>query len=359
MINLFFRLYDPNEDGASGGGVPAGISTDSDMNFAKAMESSEEPKQEESVSHETPTETVDDKDVKEEDPEFDVGFEEEAGKGNAKYKLSELRQQAKWLHENKEILRGSLKIREEAQKNPTFGKALQTLINKAYNQDGTFNGAEVDGILAKLEAQEAKVENKIEDKTDEIADMENDLQELDADSPHAKILQKNILAAKKIRQELSQALEQNKKFQERLDGLEKFQGNITKEKETAVVNDQVKRLSDLYGKEIGALTDATKSDGYKFVDDNDKADFDRAVRDGVAAKSQSIKSDEDFIKTVKETAKAVYDTMTKRREAWINDYLRKKGALPKEGAPKVEPKRDRTFEEMGALLGDAALTPSQ
>lgn len=362
MIKLY---YDPQEDGAVGGGVEQTKPfNDSSLDIAGAMGEADRS------SEEKPAEIISDKseevksDVKpepkaEDDPEFDVGYEEETGKGNAKYKLSQLRQQAKWLHENKQVIAATFKIREEAQKNPTFGKAMQTLISKAYNEKGEFNGAAVDGILAQLEAKQEKVEEKIEEKADEIADMEKDLQELDEDSPHAKILQKNINAARSMKKQLGEALNQNKAIQERLDKLDKGFSGIEQEKQQAVTSEKVKQLSSLYEKEIGALSDPAKSDGYKFVDETEKSDFDRAVRDAVAAKSEAIKTDEDFVKTVKEAAKSIYDRMNKRREAYVNDYIRKKNGPTKKEEPKVEKKESRSFEEMGALIGDALMTPSQ
>lgn len=321
------------------------IGSETSLNLGEAIgreqETAETPK-------ETPaTETPKEPEAKTpEDPEFEMDWEDEPGKGKAKAKLSELKETAKWIRENKQMVAGTLKIREEAQKNPNFGKALQTLINKSYNEKGEYQGAYVDNVLKQLEGQQEKIEDKIEDKTDDILEMENMLKELDEDSPHAKILKRNISAAKVMRQQLRDALDQNKKFQDRLDGVEKFQKDTISEKENAEKTAQVKRLSGLYDTEIGALTDEAKSDGYKFVDADEKADFDRAVRDAVAANAGAIKSSEEFVKSIKDTAKAVYDKMVKRREAYVNDYLRKKkGPEPKPPA-KEEPKKDtRSFGE--------------
>lgn len=355
--------FDPNEDGAMGGG---GGEMDFASSITTAMDSGDagagDPgaaKSDDSAAHDS--KVVDDKepDVKkaEDDPEFEMDFEEEQGKGKAKYKLSQLRETAKWLKDNGQMVAGTLKIREEAKKNPSFGKALQTLINKSYNEKGEYQGQYVDGILKQLEGQQEKVEKNIEDNDDDIQQMEKMLDDLEQDSPHAQILKRNISAAKKLRENLTSALDQNKKFQERLDNLDKFKDSLVSEKENAVKSEKVKQLSDVYTKEVGALTDAAKSDGYKFVDDDEKSDFDRAVRDGIAAKADAIKTDEEFVKTIKDVAKSVYDRMSKRREAYVNDYLRKKGGITREVAPKKDEKQgSRSFEEMGNLIGDAAFS---
>lgn len=327
---------EPTEQESQSGSVVQGA-VDFSLDLGDSIGDSQEPKIENDPKvEEKPVDKPAD------DPEFDMDWEDEPGKGKAKAKLSELRETAKWLRENKQMVAGTLKIREEAQKNPNFGKALQTLINRSYDEKGTYNGTYVDKVLAQLEAREDVIEDKIDDKTDDILEMERMLKELDEESPHAQILKRNINAAKGMRQQLKDALDQNKKFQERLDGVEKFQKDVVTEKETAAKTEQVKRLSSVYDKEIGALTDTAKSDGYKFVDADEKADFDRAVRDAIASKSNAIKTDEEFVKAIKDTAKDVYEKMSKRREAYINDYLKvKKGTGAPKDAPKVEPKKEK------------------
>ena len=352
MFENLIRLM--REDGASeasGGGGGFNL----DLSAAMSKEPEATPAQTETNSSEPSTEPKSEAPKVDDDPEYELDYEEEPGK-KAKTKLSELKATAKWLNDNKQLITGSLKIRDEASKNPAFGKALQTLISQAYDEKGNYNGQAVDSILSKLEAKAEAVQEKIDDKTDDIADMEKMLSDLDEDSPHASILKKNIAAAKSLRAQMSQSLEMNKKLQERLDGLDKFKTELTTKEETKLKDSEVKRLSDTYQKEIGALCDPAKSDGYRFVDTDEQADFDRAVRDSVAQKAEGIKSDAEFVKVVKEAAKAVYDKMSKRREAYVNDYLKKKSGAPKEPEQKTESKKPLTFEDMGAALGEAALT---
>lgn len=82
----------------------------------------------------------------------------------------------------------------------------------------------------------------------------------------------------------------------------------------AIPKDNVKRFSELYNKEIGALTDKDKKDGYKFIDENEAKEFDIAVRNAVAANSAGVNSDEDFVNLIRGTAKVAYDNMSKRRK---------------------------------------------
>lgn len=348
-MKFLLWLYRDN-DGSNGNGGLAGNITDA-LEKAEAAPAEEPAAPAETPAPEKPAAPA-------EDPEIEMEYEEEAGKGKAKVKTSEVRQTMKWLRENKDILGGAMKMHEEATKNPGFGNLLKTIIKNCYDEKGTFNKTYAEGTLKKLEAKEAVIEQKIDDTDDDIKDMETDLAELDAESPQAKILKRNIAALKTGRGQLREALKQNKTLQDRLDGLDKFKNDLTTEKETTAKTEVVKRISDIFDKEIGAMTAADKKDGYKFIDDDERADFDRAVRDGVAG-TQGITTDDQFVKVTREVAKAVYDKMSKRREGWVNDYLRKKGQLPKDGtAVKPEkPAEPMNFEQMGAAIGDALTAP--
>ena len=346
---IFNRLcMDPNEDGTQGGGADSSGSQDMDLGASinaalnkqdDSPASGSDDKASDDVSR--GTKEIDDKSktAVDDDPEHELDFEEEAGKGKVKCKLSQLKETAKWLHQNKSMIQGTLKIREEASKNPSFGKLLNTVIQKAYNDKGEFQGAYIDNVIKQLEGQQEKVESKIEDTDDDIKEMEKVLEDLDPESPNAMVLQRNINAAKKLRASLNAALDQNKKFQERLDNLDKFKEGLTTEKTEAVKTEKIKQVSALYESEIASLCDASKKEGFRFVDEGEKQDFDRAVRDAVTLKASAIKSDDEFVKVVNEQAKAVYAKMTARREAYVTDYLRKKNGTP-QGKKKEEPKQD-------------------
>jgi hypothetical protein len=113
-------------------------------------------------------------------------------------------------------------------------------------------------------------------------------------------------------------------------------------------NVEVKRLSELYKKEIGALTEKNT-----FMDEDERREFDAAVRNGVAVNSKDVKDDTGFVKLIQATAKAVYDKMSKRRESIVNDYLKKKGQPPKK---EDEPPKKKTEDEdplKGKTMGEA------
>ena len=141
MIDFIRLMRDPGEDGASGGGFS--------LDLGAAM--SREPEAPAPAPDPEPKaagpEAKSDEPKVDDDPEYDLDYEEEPGK-KARTKLSDLKATAKWLHENKQLISGSLKIREEASKNPSFGKALQTLISQAYDKDGNYNEQAVTGILS-------------------------------------------------------------------------------------------------------------------------------------------------------------------------------------------------------------------
>lgn len=299
-------------------------------------------------------------DVKPEDPDYEMDYDGEDGK-KAKMKLSDLRQQAKWLHENRQIINGSLTIRQVANQNPTFKKALELITSKAFNDKGEFQGAQIDNVLKRLESEEVKTEQKIDDTSDDIAEMQKMLEELDQDSPNYRILQRNIAAAQRLQANLNASLEQNKKFQERLDGVEKFNVNITKEKEDGVRTQRVEEIASIYDREFAAMSDESKKDGFKFIDDDEKSDFDAAARKAIAniAASGSIKSDEQFAKVAQEQLKAVYGKFNARREAIVADYHRRKKA-PEKKEVKEEEKPNKPMtnaHDWGAAIADIALTP--
>ena len=98
-----------------------------------------------------------------EDPEHEVDFELEAGKGKAKIKLSELKDTAKWIHENRGTLQSMLKHRQMAAKYPEFGKVMDAVINKSFDGD-KFNGEFVNKTLATLEGKAEKLKKKLRTK---------------------------------------------------------------------------------------------------------------------------------------------------------------------------------------------------
>ena len=298
------------------------------------------------------------------DPETELDFEFEAGKGKAKLKLSELKDTAKWIHQNKGTLASMMKHREMVTKYPEFGKIMETVMEKSFN-GGELNKEFVSKTLAALEGKQEKIEGKIEDKDDLIEEMQRQLEDLDPESPQAKILNKSIIYQKGLKAELRNQMSESKKridaMEAKLNGVEKKHTDFLSEQDKAEQTVEVKRLSEIYSKEVGTLTDKEKKDGYKFIDEDEQKEFDSAVRNSIASNSKDIKSDADFVKLIQSTAKAVYDKMSKRRETWVNDYLKKKGQLPKkdEEKPKKEEEKDPLEgKTMGQLIADHMFSES-
>lgn len=95
-------------------------------------------------------------------------------------------------------------------------------------------------------------------------------------------------------------------------GVNPRQESKESEEEAILTEDSevVRWLSELYNKEIGALTDKEKKDGYKFIDDDEAKKFDMVVRSIIAANAAGVHSEEDFVNLIRGTAKVVYDNMT-------------------------------------------------
>jgi len=368
MMERYFRiLRDPNPEGAAGGAAaavePQSIQEAVIQGFdeqEKAAEAAAGADDAKKASDDAAAKAEAEKKAKEEapeDPEFELDFEEEEGKGKAKAKLSDLKKLAAWEKQNRAVIAGAFGVRSAAAQNPEFGKLLQTVITKAFDDKGVFNKAESERLLgvleAKVEVSEEKIEGKIEGTEDDIKEMEEDLEDLDADSPQAKILKRNIAASRNLRAQLQSARAQNQEFQKRLDGLETNFTADKKQKEESTREAGVTRLSGIFDAEIATLTAEDKQDGLKFFDAEDKADFDRAVRAGVAKRAGECKSDDDFRKVTQEVAKAVHQKMQQRQASYINDYLRKKGKTPLDGAkPPQKPEDPNKDPNEGKSIGE-------
>ena len=289
------------------------------------------------------------------DPEQELDFEIEEGKGKAKLKTSELKDTAKWVHQNRQMLASMLKHREMATKFPEFGKAMNTLIEKSFNGN-ELNTEFVTKTLTALEGKVEKAEEKVEEKDALIDEMQAQLEDLDQDSPQANILKKSIAFQKGLKAEFSKQMAAGQKridaMEAKLNSVEKGQKDFYSEQEKTGQADEEKRLSRMYEKEIGALTSTDKQDGYKFTDEDERKEFDQAVRASVATNSANVKDDESFVKLIQASAKAAYEKMAQRRESWVNEYLKKKGELPKETPKKKEEKKETDPLE-GKTIGEA------
>ncbi len=294
------------------------------------------------------------------DPEHEMDFEVEEGKGKAKMKLSEMKDTAKWIRENGVMINSYLKTREMANKHPEYGKLLNGVITRSFDENGNFNKEFAEKTLATLEGKVGETEDKIEEKDDLIEKMQSQLNDLDPESPQAKVLSDSIVYQKNLKAEFKRQLgEANKKIDEldkKLSTVDKKHAYFLSQQENAETAVEVKRLSGVYEKEIGTLTEGFKKDGFDFDDEDEQKEFDVTVRNGVTVNSKDIKDDAEFVKLIHATAKAVKDKISKRRESSVTKYLSKKGQPPKkeETPKKKEEVNDDPLEgkTMGEVLAE-------
>lgn len=295
------------------------------------------------------------------DPEYEMDFEPEAGKGKLKLKSTQLKLMAKELFQNKNAYNYGLAMMDAGTKHPEFRTMIDKIVAMSFKDLKDFQPEAVTKILSALEGKAEKAEEKIEEKDDLIDEMNNQLDDLDPDSPQAAILKKSIAYQKGLKAQFQKQFGEDQKridaLEAKLNGVEKTHKDFLSEQDKAESAGEVKRLSGMYEKEIGALTSADKKDGYKFTDDDERKEFDTVVRNNVAANSANIKSDEDFVKLIQSSAKVAYDKMAARRESIVNDYLKKKGQVPKkEDEPPKKKEEDKDPNEgktMGEILADS------
>ncbi len=325
MNRLIWRYLDPAEEGAVGGDA-----LDTAIDNASQPETAQE-----NAAPETPAVAakkfawgdVDRRAKTEEDPELDLGYEEEKDgqKVPAKYKLSHIKEQAKWLNDNKNIIRAAMGMNKEFTANPELGKAFNTFWAKIY--DGNkYNPEQVQKFNAMLEGKQEQIETTIDDKTDDIKEMEKLLEELDPESPQAKIMKSNINGLKNTRSQLAETLKANKAMQDKLEGLDKFKTGFEETQKKQKTEAEERQASELFTKEFSSLTSKDRKDGYHVEDADDAKELERLVRDQVAeaARVGSITNDEQFVKAIQSSAKAAFDTISKRNERVVNAYLQKK-----------------------------------
>lgn len=275
-----------------------------------------------------------------EDPEHELDFEFEEGKGNHKLKLSELKDTAKFLHQNRRSLGSSLKIRDMATKNPEFGKLLNNVIEKSFGKDEVYNGEFVSKTLASLDAKAEKIDEKIDEQDDDIKKAEELLNsdDIDPDSVQAQVLKSNIAAMKSTKAQLTKALKKIDDVSAKFGDVEKSHQTFIADQGKAEEDKEVSRISDIFTKEFKVITDKGRENAYKFVDDEDRQDFEAKVRNIVSRESgkkdSTVKTDEDFVKLIKSASESVYKRISGIREGHVNDYIRSKGGKPKGDAPK-------------------------
>lgn len=297
-----------------------------------------------------------------EDPEFDLGYEDEKDgvKTPAKMKQSEIRARAKWLKENDGLIRGAVSMREEFKKNPELSKVFNTFWGKAYEGD-KYNPEAVAKFSAMLEAKAEATVAKAEDNADDIVEAEKELAELDQDSPQYKIAKRSLNALKAVRTQLAEERANNKTtqtaLQAKLDGLDKFKGDFETTQKTQKEEADAKQSGDLFDTTFGALA---SGESMKFDDADDAKELESSVRDMVATLANpnqeggsKIKNDADFTKAIQESAKTAHERISKRNQRIVTEYLKKKGQLPPEKEKPKEKEKEKSSDDES--IGDAII----
>lgn len=264
----------------------------------------------------------------EDDQDFDLGYEEDGKK--VTMKASEVKANLKWMKENSQTIGGAMKVRELAFKNPEFGKLLNSVIEKSVGENDSINNEYVTNSLKALEAKVENVENVIEDKDEDIEEAETILEELDPDSSQAMIMKKNIKIMKTQKAQLKEFKSSLDAVTVKLEGIDKKAADQTKSVEDAKHNESVAAHKKTFDNEYEVQTKEVK-----FIDDSEKQRFQNEVKKLVAGQSAKIANDEDFKKVIGESVKTVTKNLEEYHQAIKNDYLRKKGKLPKD-EPKIK-----------------------
>lgn len=339
MINLLWRYLDPEADPGVG---PAADPLDTVIDNAQAdpapadQKPADVPAKKFAWGDEDRRKTA--AEIKE-DQEIELGYEEEKDgkKGQAKYSVKHIREQAKFLHDNRTLINAAFDMNKEFKNNPELSKAFTAFWGNSF-KDGKYSPEYVQKLNGFLEGKQEQVVAAIEDKTDDIKEMETALADLDPDSPQAKILKQSIGALKSTRVQLSETLKQIKPLQEKLDSLDKFKGNFeeTQKKEKEAAEDA--RISGLLDTELATLTAKEKTDGYHFDDPDDSKDFERLTHDAIlqATSKSKVENDEAFLTIIRASAKAAFETISKRNERIVSKYLQMKQPT-KLGAPPAKP----------------------
>lgn len=292
------------------------------------------------------------------DPEHEMDFEIEEGKGKHKLKTSQLKSLAKEIFENKGAYNYGLGMMKAGTEHPEFRNLMDKIVAMSFKDLKNFDPEFVTKTLAQLEGKAEKIADKVEEKDDLIDEMQAQLEDLDQDSPQAGILKKSIAYQKGLKAQFQKQMGEGQKridaLEAKLNGVEKTHKDFLSEKDKEAQSVEVKRLSGIYEKEIGALTDKEKKDGYKFIDEDEAREFDAAVRNSVAGSAKNVKDDASFVTLIQNTAKAVYDKIGKRRESWVSDYLKKKGQPPREKDELPKKKEDEKPDErsIGQMIAD-------
>lgn len=280
-----------------------------------------------------------------------------------KWTMKQIKQLTKFYFDNADTIGGGLKLRQAADKNPEFKALMEKIISGSFDDKDNFNKDFAVNALKSFEAKKEVVEEKIENKTDEINEAEEALNELDPDSPQARVMRTTITSLKKARADYAGVLKQlndyKKEIGGRVEGLETQNKQAVESKSKQEYDEEVKRVAGVFNAELGALLDSNKQGALEFADEEEKTEFEGLLRNMVASNAEEIQKLpesqqlEAFKKSISTFAKAIYDKIGKRREHWNIQYAKKKGWVKpenQEAKPKEAIKGDMTREGLEETL---------
>ncbi len=321
---------------ADGDGSPAGDAGDKSAEDALAEELGLEEKGEEEGSEKE--EEGKEEEGKEEEEEEDPKKEEEEkgeeidlekfglGKINSKdlkdlvekgkdyttktQELSEKEKSVKELQDWAKVVKGDKRAIDVLIK---FSKDL-------VNDKGEYNGKLLDRMKGALENKVEQTKDGLDAREDEL---QQELDELDPDSPTYKLVKTS--------------LEQIQALKERLDKAEEAATTAAKDKAEKEYEAQVQHAQQVYKTTLDSLEDPKAEGGLSFQTDSGKKVWRSLVSSFMKDNPKEYKDEEDFVSTLKEVGKACHDTMSKHDEATIAAYLESKGQSPIDPKKKVDP----------------------
>jgi hypothetical protein len=281
-----------------------------------------------------------------------------------KWGMKQIKQLVKFYFDNADTIGGGIKLRQAAEKHPEFKQLMEKILTGTFDDKDNFNKDFAINTLKSFEAKKEAIEEKIDDKTDEIKEAEAALEDLDPDSPQAKIMRTTIASLKRARADHAGVLKQLKDYQKemggRVEGLENKHKDAQTAQEKAVYDEEVKRVASIFDAELGTLLDSNKPGNIEFADAEEKAEFEGLLRNMVANNAAEInklppeKQDEAFKKSIGTFGKAIFEKMSRRREHWNIQYAKKKGWVKpeKQEEKKSDEKGDMTREGLEKTIED-------
>lgn len=266
--------------------------------------------------------------VKDDDPEFDLGLDQD-GKTPLKLKRSQILEykkgnmlQADYTKKTQEVAAEKAQMKELVQ----MIDYLKQHPNKA---------KEIIAVLERKEEQLIKQEDKLEDKKDDIDTL---LLDLDSDDPYAKVLRAQ-------RKELQQSLKANKDLQERLSKIEQTSEHEAKSKLEAESTNTLRQVLDSEKKAL------------EFLDDEESEYWKKQVLTYMLNSPQEYSNleKEEFVEYLKGISQKVHADMMKFGEKRVKKYIESKGepskvphsAVPAGGKPLS---KKPTFDNLQELI---------